>query len=133
MISVEQQSWTGIENVMNKEGDCACLCISYSHQIAFLWILKKSSAISLRQIKVDEKTLHTRLEEFARNLDEFFAITANSFKRFSNLTEELREDRSLNDVQSRLDSSQEGNLETLRRGKSNFVLRNAHQSCFRLT
>ena len=40
----------------------------------FLWVLKTSGAISFRQITVDEKTLHTRLGEVARNLNEFFAI-----------------------------------------------------------
>ena len=117
IISADPQSWTGIENVMKKEGNCVCLYISYSDQRVFLWILKKSGAISLRQLEVDKKTLHKALEKVARNLDEFFAIVANSFKRFGILPEELCEDRSLNDIESKLDSSQEENLETLRRGK----------------
>ena len=116
-IPTDPQSWTGIENVMKKEGNCACLYICYSDQRVFLWILKESGAVSLRQIKVDKKTLHTTLAKVARNLDEFFAIMANSFKRFGILPEELCEDRSLNDIESKLDSSQEENLETLRRGK----------------
>ena len=82
IISADPQSWTGIENVMKKEGNCACLYISYSDQRVFLWILKKSGAVSLRTVKVDKKTLHTTLERVARNLDEFFAIVANSNTRF---------------------------------------------------
>ena len=76
------------------------------------------SAISLRQIQVDKKTLHTTLGKVARNLDEFFAIMVNRFRSFANLPEELCEDRSLNDIESNLDSSQEENLETFRRGKN---------------
>ena len=117
IISADPQSWTGIENVMKKEGNCACLYISYFHQRVFLWILKKGGAVSLRQTKVDKKTLHTRLGKVAKNLDDFFAIMVNSFRSFGNLPEELCEDRSLNDIESKLDSSQEENLETLRRGK----------------
>ena len=83
----------------------------------FLWILKKSGTVSIRQFKVDKKTLHTRLGEVARNLDEFFAIMANGFKHFGTLPEEICEDRSLNNIESKVDSSQEEKLETLRQGK----------------
>ena len=62
--------------------------------------------------------LHTRLGKFTRNLDEFFAIMANRFRSFGNLPEELCEDRSLNDIESKFDSFQEENLETLRGGKN---------------
>ena len=117
IISPDPQSWTGIENVMKKEGSCACLYISYFHERVFLWILKKGGAVSLRQIKVDKKTLRTRLGEVARHLDDFFAIMVNSFRSFGNLPEELCEDRSLNEIESNLDSFQEENLKTLRRGK----------------
>ena len=79
--SADPQSLTGIENVMKKEGNSACLYVSYSDQRVFLWILKKSGDVSLRQIKVDKKTLYTRLGKVARNLDEFFAIMVNSFGR----------------------------------------------------
>ena len=118
IISADPQSWTGIENVMKKEGNCACLYISYSDQRVFLWILKASDVVSLRVIKVDEKTLRKKFRKIARNLDEFFAIMANSFRSFGILPEELCEDRSLNDIESELDSSQEENLETLQRGKN---------------
>jgi len=117
IISADQQSRTGIENVMKKEGNCVCLYILYLENIVFLWILKKSGAVSLRNFKVDEKTLHTRLGLVARNLDEFFAIIAKSFRSFGILGEELCEDRSLDGIESKPDSSQEDNFATLRQGK----------------
>ena len=86
IISADQQSWTGLENVMKKEGNCACLYISYFGNRVMLWILKKSGTVSLREIKVDEKTLHTRLGEVATNLDEYFAIMAKSCTNEPNLT-----------------------------------------------
>ena len=42
---------------MKKEGNCACLYISYSTQQVFLWILRTSGAVSLQNIKVNENTL----------------------------------------------------------------------------
>ena len=117
ITSADPQSWTGIENVIRQEGNYACLYISYSDQKVFLWILKKSGAVFLRNFKVDKNTLHTRLGEVARNLDEFFAIMAKSFRTFGVLPEELCEDRSLHDNESKLDSSQEENFPTLRQGK----------------
>ena len=104
-VSADPQSWTGIENIVKKEGNCACLYISYSDQRVLLWIVKKIGAVSFRKIKVDEKTLHTRLGEVARNLDEFFAIVAKIFRSFGILPEELCEDRSLNDIEWKFDSS----------------------------
>ena len=118
-ISADQQSWIGIENVMKKESNCACLYMFYFLKRIFLWILKTSGAVSLRHIRVDKKTLHTRLGEVARDLDEFFAIMAKSFQSFGILPEELCEDRSLNaDIESEIECSQEENLTTLRQGKS---------------
>ena len=40
LISADRQSWTVVENVMNKESNCTCLYISYFGQTVFLWILK---------------------------------------------------------------------------------------------
>ena len=51
-------------------------------------------------------------------MDEFFAIMAKSFQSFGILPEELCEDRSLNDIESEIECSQEENLTTLRQGKS---------------
>ena len=119
-ISADPQSWTVVENVMNKESNCTCLYISYLGQKVFLWILKTSGVIQFRKIDVDKKTLHTRLAKVAENLDEFFAIMAESFGNFGNLPVEVCEDRgSLNDnnIETNLESCQEGSPANLRRGK----------------
>ena len=117
-ISADPQSWTVVENVMKKESNCACLYISYFHDTVFLWILKTSGVIQFRKLEVDKKTLHTRLAEVARNLDEFFAIMAQSFQNFGILPDEDCEDRSLNDnIKSNPESCEEESLATLRQGK----------------
>ena len=116
-ISADPQSWT--ENVMKKESNCTCLYISYFDDTVFLWILKISGVIQFRKLEVDKKTLHTRLAEVARNLDEFFAIMAQSFQNFGILPDEDCEDRSLNDnnIESNPESCEEESLATLRQGK----------------
>ena len=64
---------------------------------------------------MDKKTLHTRLAKVAENLDEFFAIMAESFGNFGNLPVELCEDRSLNDdnIETNPESCQEESPATL--------------------
>ena len=68
---------------------------------------------------MDEKTLHTRLTKVAEDLDECFAIMAESFGNFGNLPVELCEDRSLNDnnTETNPESCQEESPATLRQGK----------------
>ena len=68
LISADPQSWTVVENVMNKESNCTCLYISYLDQTVFLRILKTSEVIQFRKLEVDKKTLHTRLAKVAENL-----------------------------------------------------------------
>ena len=83
-----------------------------------MWLLEESGAIHFRNIRVEKKTLNTTLAKVARNLDEFFAIMAESFRSFGILPEEICEDRSLHDdIEPRLESCQEESLETFRRGK----------------
>ena len=108
-ISADSQSWTVVENVMKKESNCTCLYISYFHETVFLWILKTSGVIQFRELGVDEKTLHKRLAKVAENLDEFFAIMAESFRNFGVLPEDVCEDRSLNDnnIETNPESCQE--------------------------
>ena len=116
--SANPQSWIGIKNVMKKQSNCTLLYISYNYaQEVFLWILEGSGAIYLRDITVDEKSLHNRLVKVARNLDEYFAIMAESFRSFGLLPAEVCEDRSLNDIESERGSCQEENLEPSRQGK----------------
>ena len=102
---------------MKNEKDCACLYISYNAQEVLLWLLEKSGAIHYRNIRVEEKTLHTRLAKVATDLDEFFAIMAESFRSFGILAEEICEDRSLNDIEPKLQSCHEESLQTFWRGK----------------
>ena len=118
-ISDDPQSKTLIENVMKKESNSICLYISYFPKTVFLWILKASGVIQFRELHVDNKTLHTRLAKVAENLDEFFAITAESFGNFGILPEEVCEDRSLNfyNDEPNPESCQEESSATLRQGK----------------
>ena len=118
-ISAEPQSLTCNENVMQNETNCKCLYISYNFQEVSLWILKKSGAIHFRNIRVEEKTLHTRLAKDASNLDEFFAIKAESFRSFGILPEDVCEDRSFNDIEPEPKSKpcHEESSETFWRGK----------------
>ena len=118
-ISADPQSWTGVENVIKKESDCTCLYISSDSQEVFLWLLEKSGVIHFRNITVEKKTLHTGLAKVARNLDEFFAIMAESFRSFGILPDEVCEDRSLNDIEPKRESCQEESLERLQRRKDN--------------
>ena len=115
-ISADPQSWTGTENFVNLESDCTCLYISYTHQNVFLWILKASGDIQNRTLTIDKNTLHAKLAE---NLDEYFAkIADESFRSFGILPEENCEDRSLNDTESKPDSSHQENLPVLREAKN---------------
>ncbi|KAL9979908.1 hypothetical protein ACROYT_G008426 [Oculina patagonica] len=116
-ISANPQSWIGIENVMKKESNCTCLYISYIDRKLFWWILKTSGFIAFREKTVDKNTLYTTAQP-ATNLDEFFAVMAKRFRGFGILPEEVCEDRSLNGIQSKPDSSQEESLPALRQGKN---------------
>ena len=115
--SADPQSWIGIENVMKKQSNCTLLYISYLAKDVFLWILERSGAINLRIFTVDEKIFENRLVKVARNLDEYFAIMAESFRSFGILPEEVCEDRSLNDIEPENGFCQEENLEPSRQGK----------------
>jgi len=116
-ISADPQTWIGIENVMKKQNNCTLFYIPYHEKELLLWILEGSGAIHLRDITVNDKTLHRGLPKVARNLDEYFAIMTESFSSFGILPEEVCEDRSLNDIRLERVSGQEGNLEPSRQGK----------------
>ena len=117
--SADPKSSTGVENVMKKERNCTCLYISYSDQRVLLWILKTSGVIQFREIKLDKKTLYTRLTEVARDLDEFFAIMTESFQTFGLLLDEVCEGRVIidNNNETIPESCQEESPVTLRQGK----------------
>ena len=90
-ISANPQSWIGLENVMTKENNCTCLYISYHSKRVLLWILKKSGAISFREITVDKNTLYKRLQQPAENLDELFATIAKSFHKLNIIPKDVYE------------------------------------------
>ena len=99
---------------MTKESNCTCLYICYFDQTVSLWILKTNGNISFRKMIVHKKTLYKRLAKRAENVDEFFAIMAESFRSFGILPEEVCEDRSLNDSEpAQSASSQDESLAAL--------------------
>ena len=113
-ISADPQSWIGIDKIMNKEGHCSCLYISYYGQDLFLWILKANGVIYFRKIAVDEKIVGVGLVEV---LDDFFA---KSFRSLGVLPWVNCEDRTLNDNEPKLYSPEEEKLAT--RGDDDFEL-----------
>ena len=94
---------------MKQESNCSCLYI-YNHvEKMFFWILKASGTTHCRTL-----TLHGSdiAAGFSGNLNEFFATR---FRSFGILPQEDCEDRSLNDIDSKTDFSQEEEPASLRR------------------
>ena len=110
-ISADPQSWIGIDKIMNKEGHCSCLYISYYGHDLFLWILKANGVVYFRKIAIDEKIVGVGLVE---GLDDFFA---KSFRRLDVLAYVNCEDRTLDDSETKLYSSEEEELPTLRQAR----------------
>ena len=108
-ISVNPQTWVGIERIIAKEGNCACLYISYYNQQIFLWILKANRPMLFRQKNVNDCFMN---KGPARNVSEVFGD--ETFKRYLVLPQEHCEDRSWfpsNASHSTRKSSQEDSLE----------------------
>nr|XP_058951789.1 tetratricopeptide repeat protein 28-like [Pocillopora verrucosa] len=94
-ISGDPKSWHGIQNIVAKETDCACLYISVGEKRMRYWILKATGAILFSDKKVSlEKNVLTGL---VPHLDEFFT---QSFRGLGILPEQDCEDRSLDDAES---------------------------------
>ena len=91
-ISVNPESWFGIETIVTKESNCAFLYISYYDRDVFLWLLKRNGDIFFREARVDEDTL--RAEEVV-DLDGVFQ---KSFRSFGILPKQICEDRSLSET-----------------------------------
>ena len=89
-ISVDPQSWVGIEKVLKKESNCTCLYISYFETTMFLWILKATKPILFRQIDFNDYFMN---EGFVRNFDDFYK--SEPFRKFHLLLQEQCDDRSL--------------------------------------
>ena len=90
-ISANPKSWFGIENIMNKESDCACLYISYHGWHVHLWVLKPNGDIYFRETTVDKNTL---MAELVVDVEGIFKKSAQSF---GILPKENCEDRSFDD------------------------------------
>ena len=90
-ISVNPKSWFGIENIMNKESDCACLYISYLGWRVLLWVLKPNGDIYFRETRVNKNTL---MAESVVDVEGIFLKCAQSF---GVLPKENCEDRSFDD------------------------------------
>ena len=91
-ISVNPESWFGIENIVNKESNCAFLYISYYNRHVFLWLLKRH--IFFRTARVEEDLLRA---ELVVDLDGVFQ---KSFRSFGILPKQICEDRSLSETMS---------------------------------
>ena len=89
-ISVNPPSWADIERILKKERNCNCLYISYVVQFMFLWVLEGNKPIHFRRIDVNNCFVNKGLE---RNVDQVFS--EESFRRFTVLSHEQCEDRSL--------------------------------------
>ena len=53
-VSVNPQSWIGIENIMNKNALSSCLYVSFFSNNMYFWILKPNKTIVFRQTKLKE-------------------------------------------------------------------------------
>ncbi|CAH3181394.1 unnamed protein product [Porites lobata] len=53
-VSVNPQSWIGIENIMNKNGLSSCLYVSRFDHNMYFWILKPNKVIVFRQTRLKE-------------------------------------------------------------------------------
>ena len=88
-ISVDQESWVGIDKIMN-ESDCVCLYISYYYQHLFLWVIKQNKVSLFRQIDINDSFGY---KERKRNVDKVFGDV--NFRKFPHLFQRQYEDRSL--------------------------------------
>ena len=91
-ISVNPESWFGIEKIVNKESNCAFLYISYYARDVFLWLLKRNGDIFFRGAQVDEDILRALL---VVDLDGVFQ---KSFRSFGILPKQICEDRSFSET-----------------------------------
>ena len=90
-ISASPKSWFGIENIVNRESNCACLYISYRGRDVLLWVLKTNGDIHFRKSTVNEDTLRSEL------VVDVEGIFQKSALNFGILPKENCEDRSLDD------------------------------------
>ena len=89
-ISVDPQSWLGIERIMEKQADCTCLYISYFTESVLLWILKAKKPILFKRIGISDVASKKGL---VRSFDDLFG--KDFFREFNFSPQEDCEDRSL--------------------------------------
>ena len=53
-VSVNPESWIGIENIMNRNALSSCLYVSCFHENMYFWILKPNKVIEFRQTKLKD-------------------------------------------------------------------------------
>ena len=88
-ISVDQETWVGIDKIMIESGH-VCLYISYRNQILFLWVIKRHKVISFRKIDINDSFGN---KEGERNVEDVFGNV--TFRKFPHLSQGQYEDRSL--------------------------------------
>ncbi|CAH3163793.1 unnamed protein product [Porites lobata] len=91
-ISINPQSFVGIEEVIKKNGNSTCLYISYDYvDNIFLWVLKQSTPVAFRTTKLCESYVskHGKISVYELFGNESF------LRRFHVLPQEQCEDRSL--------------------------------------
>ncbi|RMX48114.1 hypothetical protein pdam_00002607 [Pocillopora damicornis] len=91
-ISVDPQSWSGIENIVKRESNCVSLYISYEERRVLLWVLKANGELCFRV--TDEVEVDTLIDEQVCNLEGIFKKSAAGF---GVLPAANCEDRSLDD------------------------------------
>ena len=93
-ISSDPQSWCGIQGIITKEADCACLYISVGQNDVRFWIIKATGAIQFLEKKVNLD--QNKVTGIVPELDEFFK---EAFRSQAILPEQNCEDRSLDDTE----------------------------------
>ena len=78
-ISSDPQSWCGIQGIITKEADCACLYISVGQNRVRFWIIKATGAIhfSEKEASLDKNKVTGIVPE----LDDFFKEAFRHFTR----------------------------------------------------
>ena len=93
-ISSDPQSWCGIQGIITKEAECACLYISVGQNDVRFWIIKATGAIQFLEKKVNLD--QNKVTGIVPELDEFFK---EAFRSHAILPEQNCEDRSLDDTE----------------------------------
>ena len=92
-ISSDPQSWYGIQGIITKEAECACLYISVGQNDVRFWIINATGAIQFLEKKVNLD--QNKVTGIVPELDEFFK---EAFRSQAILPEQNCEDRSLDDT-----------------------------------